>query len=61
MRILQYGRPQMDDAQRTRSAAAIERMVQWSLRESLEPDGPFTTPGGFDSSVSDAQCYGVSC
>ena len=24
------------------------------------PDGAFTTPGGFDSSVSDVQYYGVS-
>ena len=50
----------MDDAQRGQAAAAIERMLHWSLTQSLQPDGSFTTPGGFDSSVSDAQYYGVS-
>lgn len=60
VRILQQGWPHMDDGQRVLSAAAIERLLQWSLRDSLQPDGTFTTPGGFDSSVSDAQYYGVS-
>ena len=50
----------MDADQRGQAAAAIDRMLQWSLTQSLQPDGSFTTPGGFDSSVSDAQYYGVS-
>ena len=60
VRILQLGWPHMDAAQRAEAAAAIDRMLQWSLTRSLQPDGSFVTPGGFDSSVSDAQYYGVS-
>ncbi len=60
VRILQNGWTRMDAAQRAQAADAIQRMLQWSLTESLQPDGSFTTPGGFDSSVSDAQYYGVS-
>ena len=60
VRILQLGWPHMDEAQRTDAAAAIQRMLDWSLTESLQDDGTFVTPGGFDSSVSDAQYYGVS-
>jgi hypothetical protein len=35
-------------------------MLDWSLGQSLQPDGSFATPGGFDSSIADAQYYGVS-
>ena len=60
VRILQHGWPHMDEAQRAQAAQAIQRMLDWSLAQSLQPDGSFVTPGGFDSSVSDAQYYGVS-
>ena len=60
VRILQLGWPHMDEAQRAQASSAIERMLDWSLQQSLQPDGSFVTPGGFDSSVSDAQYYGVS-
>ena len=60
VRIFQLGWRHMDEAQRAQAAAAIGRLVDWSLGESLQPDGAFAAPAGFSSSVSDAQYYGVS-
>ena len=60
VRIFQLGWPQMDEAQQAQAAAAIERLLAWSLGESLQADGLFVAPPGFSSSVSDAQYYGVS-
>ena len=50
----------MGEAQRAQASAAIGRLLDWSLTESLQPDGAFAAPAGFSSSVSDAQYYGVS-
>jgi hypothetical protein len=60
VRIFQLGWPHMDEAQRAQAAAAIGELLDWSLTESLQPDGLFAAPIGFSSSVSDAQYYGVS-
>jgi hypothetical protein len=60
VRIFQLGWPHMDEAQRARAARAIDGLLEWSLTESLQPDGAFAAPTGFSSSVSDAQYYGVS-
>jgi hypothetical protein len=60
VRIFQQGWPHMDETQRAQAAGAIEELLDWSLTESLQPDGSFAAPTGFSSSVSDAQYYGVS-
>jgi hypothetical protein len=60
VRIFQLGWPHMDEAQRAQAARAIAGLLDWSLTQSLQPDGSFAAPVGFSSSVSDAQYYGVS-
>jgi hypothetical protein len=60
VRIFQLGWPHMDEALRAQAARAIAGLLDWSLAESLQPDGSFAAPVGFSSSVSDAQYYGVS-
>jgi hypothetical protein len=60
VRIFQLGWPQMDAAQRAQAARAITELLDWTLSDSLQPDGAFAAPAGFSSSVSDAQYYGVS-
>ena len=60
VRIFQLGWTHMDETQRAQASAAIGRLLDWSLTESLQPDGAFAAPAGFSSSVSDAQYYGVS-
>ena len=60
VRIFQLGWPHMGEAERAQASAAIARLLDWSLTESLQPDGAFAAPAGFSSSVSDAQYYGVS-
>lgn len=60
VRIFQYGWPHMEASQQAQAAEAIQGLVDWSLSESLQPDGSFAAPAGFASSVSDAQYYGVS-
>ena len=60
VRIFQLGLRHMGEAERAQASAAIARLLDWSLTESLQPDGAFAAPAGFSSSVSDAQYYGVS-
>ena len=61
VRILDLGWRHMDAAQRTQAATAIQDLLDWSLSpDSLDADGSFVTRMNFDSSVSDAQYYGVS-
>lgn len=60
VRIFQLGWPHMDEGQQAQAARAIAELLDWSLAESLQPDGSFAAPPGFSSSVSDAQYYGVS-
>ena len=60
VRIFQLGWRHMGEAERAQASAAIARLLDWSLTESLQPDGAFAAPAGFSSSVSDAQYYGVS-
>ena len=60
VRIFQLGWQHMDEAQRAQASRAIAGLLDWSLTESLQPDGSFAAPAGFSSSFSDAQYYGVS-
>jgi hypothetical protein len=60
VRIFQLGWPHMKEAQRAQAARAITELLDWTLTDSLQPDGTFAAPPGFSSSVSDAQYYGVS-
>lgn len=61
VRILELGWPHMDEGQRHEAADAVEGLLDWSLSpDSLDASGSFVTRTGFDSSVSDAQYYGVS-
>ena len=60
VRILGLGWKHLDTGQRAQAAAAIDRLLQWSLRETLTEDGRFLPDAEFDGKLSAAYYYGVS-
>jgi hypothetical protein len=59
-KILRYGWPHMTEAQRSRARAEIADMLNWTLTESLLPDGTFRTDASFFSSIGADFYFGIS-
>ena len=57
--LFRYGWNQASDVQRKTMTAEIDRMLDWCLKESLQPDGSFKVNIA-DGSVEDAEYYGTS-
>jgi len=57
--IFKFGWPQASATQRAVMAGEIEKMLQWCLAESLQPDGTFKTSAG-DGSIEEGTYYGAS-
>jgi hypothetical protein len=55
-----YGWPYMTDAQQDAAAAEIRKMVNWCVRDSLQPDGSFRQQGVSDDSVEEHTYWGAS-
>jgi len=52
--------PSANDAQKKAAAAEIRRMLDWCLRESLQPDGSFQPDAGSHESMEESTSWGVS-
>lgn len=59
VKILKAAWPSLDEATRARGAAQIAKMLDWCLKNSLQPDGSFKV-SGLDDTLGDAYYYGVS-
>jgi hypothetical protein len=59
VKILKAAWPSLDEATRARGAAEINRMLDWCLKNSLQPDGSFKV-SELDDTLGDAFYYGVS-
>ena len=59
-RILQYGWAHMTASQRRLASDALDRMLAWTLEESLNPDGAFKIDPTFFSSLAADYYFGVS-
>jgi hypothetical protein len=59
VKILKAAWPSLDEATRARGASQIERMLDWCLKNSLQPDGSFKV-SELDDTLGDAYYYGVS-
>jgi hypothetical protein len=60
VKIFRYAWPHMTDEQRQRARAALQRMLNWALTKSLQPDGSFATDENFFSSVASDYYFGIS-
>ena len=60
VRILGLGWQHLDQPQRERAAVEIDRLLRWSVRETLAPDGSFLPDPDFDGKLSAAYYYGIS-
>jgi hypothetical protein len=58
VRIFRYAWPYLDEPTRAQIRAEISRMLDWCLRQSLQPDGSFKL-SELDDTVGDAYSYGV--
>jgi hypothetical protein len=58
VKIFRSAWPTMDEATREQARAEISRMLDWSLTQSLQPDGAFTV-SDLDDTTGDAYRYGV--
>ena len=59
-KIYRYAWPHMTDAQRAQAAAQLSAMVEWSLSNTLKPDGTFVHDPTFSDSLADEFYFGVS-
>jgi hypothetical protein len=59
-RILRYGWAHMTGTQRKLASDALDRMLAWTLEESLNPDGTFKIDPTFFSSLAADYYFGVS-
>ena len=59
-RILRYGWSHMTSSQKQAASEAIDRMLSWTLNESLSAEGAFKTDPTFFSSLSADYHFGVS-
>lgn len=59
VKILKAAWPSLDAATRSRGSAEIARMLDWCLKNSLQPDGSFKV-SELDDTLGDAYYYGVS-
>jgi hypothetical protein len=59
VKILKTAWPSLDEATRARASAEIAQMLDWCLKESLQPDGSFKV-SELDDTLGDAYFYGVS-
>ena len=57
--LFKAGWPQASAGQREAMAAEIERLLQWCLTQSLQPDGGFK-PNSGDGSIEEGTYYGAS-
>jgi hypothetical protein len=58
VKIFRSAWPTMDEATREQARAEISRMLDWSLTQSLQPDGAFKV-SDLDDTTGDAYRYGV--
>lgn len=59
-KILKFGWPHMSEAQRTVAGNHIETGLQWSLSNTIAPDGSFAYDSSFSDSLADEFYFGVS-
>jgi hypothetical protein len=57
--LFRFGWPKASPAQRAEMSAEIQKMLDWCLTQSLQPDGSFKVNLA-DGSVEDAEYYGAS-
>jgi hypothetical protein len=57
--VFRYAWPSLDEATRAQVRAEISRMLDWCLKNSLQPDGSFKV-SDLDDTVGDAYFYAVS-
>jgi hypothetical protein len=57
--LFKYGWPGVNDQQRNEMSNEIDKMLNWCLTVSLQPDGSFKAIPE-DSSIEEAQYYGIS-
>ena len=58
--LFRFAWPYVNDAQRKAAAAEIHRMLDWCLRESLQPDGSFRPDDGSSDSMEESSSWGIS-
>jgi hypothetical protein len=56
--VFRYAWPSLNEATRARVRDHIQRMLDWSLTQSLQSDGSFRT-SEIDDTLGDAQMYGA--
>lgn len=59
-KIYKFGWPHMSESQRAAARAQIEAMLEWSLANTLGPDGTFVHDPSFSDSLADEFYFGVS-
>lgn len=60
VRILRLGWPYMTPEEIDQARTEIRAMINWTLRDSIRPDGEFREDPGVSDSVDEAYYYGVS-
>jgi hypothetical protein len=58
VKVFRYAWPSLDEPTRVRVRTQISGMIEWCLKESLQPDGSFKT-SEIDDTLGDAQMYGA--
>ncbi len=59
-KIYKYAWPHMNDDQRAQARSQIASMVEWSLSNTVQPDGSFSHDATFSDSLADEYYFGVS-
>jgi len=59
-RIFKYAWPHMTEDQQARTRAELGSMLEWSLSNTLKPDGSFIHDATFSDSLADEYYFGVS-
>ena len=59
-KIYKFGWPQMSEGQRRSTRKQIRSMLEWSLSNTLGPDGTFKHDPTFSDSLADEYYFGVS-
>jgi hypothetical protein len=59
-RLFKLGWPRLDEGQRQKVAAAMDRIAQFALDEGVRPDGTVELVDGFSSGVDDEHYFAVS-
>ncbi len=60
VQLFRYGWPDMSEAQKTTARSEIGRLLDWTLTQSLRPNGSFVVDPSFYDRASDAYYFGVS-